>query len=130
MPRASAPSSSRTMLNVRWNGVSWVFDDPRPGTDAEPVVAGIPAILERATGHIRNPRGGFVLTVSAAPFPGASVELDWLREDFGGHWYRWDEQGLEGWLCPALLSPFPDAPPKLYVRADPRSGGEAAEAAS
>ena len=42
------------------------------------------------------------------------MELSWLREEMGGNVYRW--KGMEGWLCPALLRYFPQAPEKLYVQ--------------
>ena len=121
MPRSSASDNSQTVLNVQWNGLNWVFEDPRRGADQEPFVAGIAAILERAARHIYEPRKGFVFTLARKPFPGCTVELDCLREEYGGCWYRWTAEGLEGWFCPALFRYFSDAPPKLYARADPRS---------
>jgi hypothetical protein len=30
--------------------------------------------------------------------------------------YRWPDKGMEGWLCPALLRYFSEAPAKLYVQ--------------
>src|SRR5437764_15491454 len=82
---------------------TWVFDDPRVGLVQEPFVSGIPEMIEQATQHIPDAHKGFVLTFSAQPFPGYTVELDWVREEFGGNWYRWAGHDLEGWLCPALF---------------------------
>jgi hypothetical protein len=42
----------------------------------------------------------------------------WLKEEYGGNWYRWEAKNLEGWLCPALLKYFPEAPPKFYCKAE------------
>jgi hypothetical protein len=36
-----------------------------------------------------------------------------------GNWYRSDEPPTEGWLCPALFHYFEQAPPELYVMAEP-----------
>jgi hypothetical protein len=36
----------------------------------------------------------------------------------GGNWYRSEEMQMEGWLGPALLRYFDDAPAELYVRAE------------
>src|SRR5947209_8316528 len=103
-----------------WNG-TWVFDDPRVGLDKEPFVAGIPEIIDLAVRDISNAAVGFLLIFSAYPFPGATVELDWVREEIGGHWYRWTAHSMEGWLCPALFHYFESAPRKLYAQAKPKS---------
>src|SRR5215212_9168263 len=107
----------------RWNGL-WVFDDPRVGLEREPFVSGIPEIIDRAVREIPDAEEGFLLIFSASPFPGATVELDRVREELGGHWYRWDAHGMEGWLCPALFHYFETATPKLYaqVQARPHEG--------
>jgi hypothetical protein len=107
----------------RWNGV-WVFDDPRVGLEREPFVSGIPEIIDLAVQGIPDAEQGFLLIFSARPFPGATVELDWVREEMGGHWYRWGVHGMEGWLCPALFHYFDTAPPKLYAQVRPRPRGE------
>jgi hypothetical protein len=67
---------------------------------------------------------GFLLVFSPTPFPGATVELEWVREEMEGNWYRWAATGMEGWLCPALFLYFPTAPGKLYVQVKPRPAGE------
>jgi hypothetical protein len=102
----------------RWNGM-WVFDDPAVGLAREPFVAGVPAMIERATAGIPNAEEGFLAVFSAGYFPDATVVLDWVREEGGGHVYRWAETGLEGWLCPALFRYFEQAPARLYVQVRP-----------
>jgi len=56
------------------------------------------------------------LIFSITPFPGYQYPLDWRREDGGGNWYYSAQLDLEGWLCPALLRYFPEAPKELYVQ--------------
>ena len=46
----------------------------------------------------------------------------WRREEFGGNWYHCPAYGADGWLCPALLKNFDEAPPRLYVRAQVKEG--------
>ena len=38
-----------------------------------------------------------------------------LSEDVGGNWYAWDEQDMQGWLCPALFKYFKIAPRNIFV---------------
>ena len=101
-----------------WNG-TWVFDDPAVGLVKEPFVAGIPAMIERATGHIPDAARGFVAVFSADFFPDAQIVLERARAEGGGTWYRWPETGQEGWLCPALFRYFDAAPERLYVQVKP-----------
>lgn len=67
---------------------------------------------------IPNADRGFKLLFSLNPFPGYQAEFIWVREDFGGHWYRWCESNMEGWLCPALFKYFSEAPQKIYCKAE------------
>jgi hypothetical protein len=103
----------------RWNG-TWVFDDAAVELEREPFVAGMPEIIDQAVAGIPNADEGFLLLFSANPFPGATIALTWVREEIGGHWYRCDETGMEGWLCPALLLYLPEPPPRLYAQAKAR----------
>jgi hypothetical protein len=43
-----------------------------------------------------------------------------VGEDGGGNWYYSAQLDLEGWLCPALLRYFAEAPKQLYVQAKGR----------
>jgi hypothetical protein len=98
---------------------TWVFDDPAVGLKAEPFVSGIPDMIDTLVAGIPNARQGFRLLFSAERFPGFQAELDRVKEEYGGHWYRWQAKAMEGWLCPALFKYFAEAPPKLYARAEP-----------
>ena len=104
-----------------WEG-TWVFDDPAVGLTREPFVAGIPEMIDLLVKDIPDARNGFRLLFSANPFPGLQARFIHQRAgEFGGAWYRtsppWPE--MEGWLCPALFKYFDDAPPVIYVKAEP-----------
>ena len=111
-------NSIRILVPYRYHG-QWVFDDPDTGLVREPFVAGIDTMIDRVVEDIPGAADGFRLLFSAAPFPGHTVELTWRREEAGGHWYWSEQHQLEGWLCPALLRYFDEAPPKLYAQALP-----------
>jgi hypothetical protein len=97
---------------------TWVFDDERVGLVKEPFVSGIPEMIDRLVQDIPNASQGFKLLFSQNPFPGYQVELLWVREEYGGNWYRWQTNNLEGWLCPALFKYFTEAPKKIYGTAE------------
>ena len=64
----------------------------------------------------------FNITFSPTPFPGYHAKADWVSEESGGNWYRAEidgEEALTGWLCPALLKYFPEAPKTIYVKVGP-----------
>ncbi|ACK71753.1 conserved hypothetical protein [Gloeothece citriformis PCC 7424] len=110
-------NSIMLIIPYRYEGM-WVFDDDKVGLVREPFVSGIPEMIDILVKDITNAEQGFRLLFAATPFPGYQIELNWLREEFGGHWYSWREQGLEGWLCPALFKYFSQAPLKLYCKAE------------
>jgi hypothetical protein len=99
----------------KWEGM-WVFDDPNVGLVKEAFVGGTDTIIDHATAHILNASKGFLVVFSAGYFPDAHIILEWVREDGGGNVYRWKEQEMEGWLCPALLKYFARPPQKLYIQ--------------
>jgi hypothetical protein len=99
---------------------TWVFDDPSVGLVREPFVSGIPEMIDMLVREIPDAEQGFRLLFSSTQFPGYQVEIEHVREEYGGAWYRWPEQNREGWLCPALFKYFDRAPRKLYCRAEPK----------
>ena len=99
----------------KWHGM-WVFDDPRVGLVQEPFVAGADTMIDRVVADIPDAEHGFTLIFSTTPFPGYQYRLDWRREEGGGNWYYSEQLDLEGWLCPALLRYFSEAPKELYVQ--------------
>ena len=101
----------------KWEGL-WVFDDDRVELVKEPFVGGADTLIDLAVEQkgITNAKEGFLLLFSATRFPGADLELEWVREELDGNVYLWREQNQEGWLCPALLKYFDAAPKNLFVQ--------------
>lgn len=95
---------------------TWVFDDPGVGLLKEPFVSGADTIIDRLSAGIPAAEAGFTLLFSSNPFPGSSFQLEWRREDCGGHWYYNPDSDLEGWLCPAMFKYFEEAPGKIYLQ--------------
>jgi hypothetical protein len=102
-----------------WYQGTWVFDDAAVGLKQEPFIQGIPEMITTLVKGIPNARKGFKLLFSAAPFPQYQIELVWAREDMGGNWYHQKGQTQEGWLCPSLYKYFQQAPPGIFVKAEP-----------
>jgi hypothetical protein len=102
-----------------WHAGTWVFDDADRDLQQEPFVEGIPQMINELVQDIPNPREGFRLLFSTAPFPGYQRRLEWVREEMEGNWYRAHEPPMEGWLCPALFKFFDAAPPEIFVKAEP-----------
>jgi hypothetical protein len=101
---------------------TWVFDDPTTGLAREPFVGEVNGMLDRLSAAIPDSASGFRLLFSVQPFEGSQASLSWVRADpVEGNWYRADETGEEGWLCPMLFCYFPTAPPKLFVRAEAKA---------
>ena len=94
----------------------WVFDDETTGLVREAFVAGADTMIDTATSGIPNAQEGFLMLFSSAPFPGHQVHLNWVREESGGNIYSWEEKNIEGWLCPALLKYFEEAPKEIFVQ--------------
>jgi hypothetical protein len=97
---------------------TWVFDDRARGLKKEPFVAGIPELIDQLVADIPDADEGFRLTFGIQEFPGYEDRLVWLRKGSSGNWYRSETFKAEGWLCPALLKYFPEAPKEIYVKAD------------
>jgi hypothetical protein len=122
---ATANSNSILTIFPYKNNGMWVFDDARVGLDKEALVCGIPEILEKALADasipLRRAERGCSLAFSANPFPDATVVLsrieggDRHNETLAGNWYE-TQEGLKGWLCPALFCYFTEAPEKLYCK--------------
>jgi Family of unknown function (DUF6717) len=119
-PSGGNPDGVCAIQPYRHEG-AWVFDDPTTGLVQEPFVAGITEMIDRLAAGIPEAEEGFRLVFSAQPFKGHQALLTWIRADpVEGNWYREEESGAEGWLCPALFCYFSAAPSKIYVRAEPK----------
>jgi hypothetical protein len=100
---------------------TWLFDDPATGLHREPFVGEVNGMLDRLSAALPDAGRGFRLLFSAQPLGVSQATFSWSRADpVEGNWYRSDEMGEEGWLCPALFCYFPAAPPKLFARAEPK----------
>jgi hypothetical protein len=98
----------------------WVFDDPRVGLVQEPFVSGADTMIDRVVEGIPDAAAGFTMIFASVPFPGHRFRLEWRRAEGGGNWYLAPELGLEGWLCPALLRYFDEAPAEIFVQVKAR----------
>ena len=98
-------------------GKDWAFDEPRLGLKAEPLILGIPEMLNRLSENIPGSDKSVRLIFSQNPFPKA-IQLDRRHEENGGNWYYSKDYDLEGWLCPALFKFFPRAPLHIYAKAE------------
>jgi hypothetical protein len=98
----------------------WVFDDESVGLVQEPFVTGADTVIDRLVQHIPNAESGFRAVFSADAFPGYQEKLVWVRAELSGNVYRSPSLDMEGWLCPALLRYFAEAPPEIYVAVYPK----------
>ena len=96
---------------------TWVFDDEKVGLSKEPFVSNVPEMIDLLVQDIPHVDEGFRLLFSTNPFPGYQAELIWIKKEFGGSWYYWQQKNLEGWLCPAMLKYFSKTPKKIYCKA-------------
>lgn len=114
------PSTSNSIFVIapyRYAG-TWVFNDISRGLYQEPFVAGIPGIIDELVKDIPDADKGFRLLFSAQPFPGHTHTLVWKYKEAGGNWYACPQCQMEGWLCPALLRYFREAPKAIYFKAE------------
>lgn len=100
---------------------TWVFDDAAKGLVKEAFVAGADTMIDMVTQDIPNAENGFTLYFSAEPFPEYQVKLNWVRPEYSGNIYFWEEFGVEGWLCSSLYKYFDEAPKNLYIKIKPKS---------
>tara|TARA_R100000458_G_C8245817_1_gene223778 strand:- start:73 stop:432 length:360 start_codon:yes stop_codon:yes gene_type:complete len=113
-------NNSMMIINPYYDRGTWVFDDETTGLVKEPFVAGIPEMIKKLIErkNIDNAKEGFKLTFSKMDFPGTDIILTKLHEENGGNWYSWDEENMEGWLCPALLKYFNEAPIYIFAKVE------------
>jgi hypothetical protein len=75
----------------RLEGV-WVFDDAATGLVREPFISGADKILDVLTERIPDAANGCKIIFSTWPFPGYTARFVWIRDEYGGDWYRWPER--------------------------------------
>jgi hypothetical protein len=126
--RPQCTGATETVLVIepyRYEG-AWVFDDAAVGLVREPFVAGVTEMIDRMVGGMPDAASGFRLLFASFPFAGYQTCLVWTRTDsVEGNWYRAEDGGDDGWLCPALFWYFSAPPPRIYVRAEPKQGSRA-----
>lgn len=95
----------------------WVFDDAKRGLVEEPFVPSAGAILDALSAHIPGAAEGISILFSDEFFPGYKALLCRDRPEGDGHWYELYGLGEQpsGWLCPALLKFFTNAPDNIYL---------------
>jgi hypothetical protein len=121
IPGLNSPPRGNSIMTIapyRHNG-TWVFDDLAAGLVREPFIAGVPEMIDVLVEDIPDAESGFRMLFSAGPFPGHQKMLTWNRAEAGGNYYRLDDPPMEGWICPAMFQYFKEAPPELYVKAEP-----------
>jgi hypothetical protein len=126
-----------TIYPYLFEGTCWVFDDQRTGLKEEAFVLGMTEMISRVVEAkaIANAAKGFALTSGVEPFD-CDVQLTWMSPaevvETGaatipgvGNWYRGIVSGedMVGWLCPALSLYFPEAPQRLFAKAEPLPAG-------
>lgn len=113
-------NNSIMIIHPYWLHGTWVFDDKSTGLVAEPFVSGIPeiimALLIKESINPINAQNGFTAIFSATPFPEYTGVLNHIESDeYGvGNWYQYED--MKGWLCPALMLYFSEAPKQIYVK--------------
>jgi hypothetical protein len=100
------------------------FDDASTGLVREALVGGTDLILKVMAKQAGANPDHFTLIFSAIPFPGYQAQAEWIdKGELGfGDVYRVTVPGLidsEGWLCPALLKYFDQAPATIYFQIKP-----------
>lgn len=104
------------VIHPRWEEGSLVFDDPARGLLREPFVAGADTALGYLASQVPGCEQRFTLVFSDQPFPGSQACMQFMRHEYGGAWYRFEQAGMEGWLCPALYKYFEQSPQWIYLQ--------------
>ena len=94
----------------------WTFTDESVGLTNEPFVGIINQFMDYMTKDIENADNGFPLYFSESKLPNTKMTLHKVEGDSNGTYYAFEELDMQiGWLCPALLKYFKDAPNIFYV---------------
>jgi len=117
--KPAVPANALMVIAPYYYKGTWVFDDPEAGLQREPFVAGVPEMIDEMVKDIPGARDGFRLLFAAQPFPGYAYKFTWRRGDQTGNWYYCEHYQKEGWLCPALLKYYQQAPQEIYVKVEP-----------
>ena len=89
----------------------WFMDDAAKGIVAEPLILGMPDIIEHIVGG-----NIYRFTAIFSPlFSGENHVLMRQEPENDGYWYELKGSSMRGWLCPVLFQYFDEAPLNLYI---------------
>lgn len=115
-------SNSIMVIFPKRNYGIWSFTDKEKDLTNEPFVGDINLIISTLSKNIPRAEEGIAISFSENQFPDFDIELEHVRKDMSGNWYKvmdckeQDLIGIEGWLCPALLKYFTEAPKHIYAK--------------
>jgi hypothetical protein len=90
----------------------WFMDDAAKDVIEEPLIMGMPEIIERIVGRDIH---RFTATFSDSRSSNGEQELICLEPENDGYWYKLKGTSMRGWLCPVLFQYFEEAPQHLYI---------------
>lgn len=120
-------NNSILVIQPRFKGGLWVFDDQRTGLVDEPFIAGADDFIEymlSKLGYLPSARAGFTAVFSTLPFPGYQACLVFQSFKNMGSVYLVENDNKfrnksgngEVWLCPALNLYFRQSPQNLFIQ--------------
>ena len=90
---------------------AWVFDDPEVEIFSQPLICGIPGVINKMTNGMEK----FTLLFSHTHFPDyTAVMLRMPDADEG--WYVFKDTNIKGWIPPAYLKYFSGYPEEIYIK--------------
>lgn len=99
-----------TIRPYRYSGL-WYFDSPEVGLMCEGLTDGAPEVLLRAC-ELAGINSNFIVGFTDTKF--GMHCLDFVTPLWSGSQYRWADQNMVCWFCPALLKFFPEPPKQIY----------------
>lgn len=76
---------------------------------------GIPEMIDWMVKHIPDADTGFTVLFNDTGLPNPDlVPIKLHEKDAGGNWYRCEQTGMQGRLCPALYNST--VPEKLFIK--------------
>lgn len=98
---------------------TWVFDDESRHLLREPFVLGVPAMIDQKLSQKGITGDQFNLVFTSGILPNADAVLVKENDLSEGAWYNLKDTTQNGWLCPALMQYFDDAPETISILINP-----------
>ena len=98
---------------------TWVFDDENRHLLREPFVLGVPEMIDQQLSKKGIASDRFNLVFTAGILPDADAVLVKENDLSEGAWYNLKNTTHHGWLCPALMKYFDDAPETISILINP-----------